>query len=113
MLSDHDVFERRHGREQAYILEGSGDTGLEDKVRTHAEDAAPGEGNRALAGLVDARNDVEDRRLSGTVGADEAYDLPWPDVEADIGQGLKPSKIYTNVNESKVGLGSHKPVFHR
>src|SRR4051812_7118382 len=39
----------------------------------------------------DARKQTEERALAGTVGADEAYRLAFPDVERHVRESVQPS----------------------
>ena len=48
---------------------------LRDLVRLEADDAALAEQDLAVVGLVDAGDQVEERRLAGAVRADHADDL--------------------------------------
>jgi hypothetical protein len=48
---------------------------------------AAGEGDGAAVGLVDARDDLDQRRLAGAVVTDERDDLSRRHVEMDVGEG--------------------------
>ena len=54
-----------------------------DLVRLEADDAALVEQDVAVVGLVDARDQVEERRLAGAVRADHADDLALGDVQVE------------------------------
>ena len=76
----HDVLECRHLREEPDVLERAGHPELGDLVRLLAGDRLPGEPHHAFARLVDARDDVERRRLPRPVRTDEPEDLPLADL---------------------------------
>ncbi len=73
--ADHHVLEQRHRREQRQVLERAGDAEPGDAVRRHVEQVLAVEPHRARRRLVDAADDVEHRRLAGTVRTDQAADL--------------------------------------
>ena len=67
--------------EQLDILEGPGDAQPGKLVRAQAGDVAPVKADAPLAGLVDPRDQVEDGRLAGAVGADDGKHLARLDRE--------------------------------
>jgi hypothetical protein len=50
-------------------------------------------------GSIDSGDDIEDRRLSGPVGADEAAELPFLHFKVDLLQGLKVAKKSIDLDE--------------
>ena len=84
MPADQHVLDRRHVREQADVLERAADAGSRDAV--HAAGRRRARRGTDLAGgrLVEAGQDVEERRLPGAVRADDADDRLLLDVEADV-----------------------------
>ena len=78
--------------EEADVLEGAGDAqrghpvGAEPAQRHTVEDHAAG------AGRIERSAQVEERRLAGAVGADQADDHPRRDAEGDVGQRRDPAK---------------------
>ena len=77
------VLEQRGVREELDVLEGAGDSKGCDLVRRNARDVAAVERQLARRGVVDAADQVEDRRLAGTVGADDREHLALADLEGD------------------------------
>ena len=55
------------------------------------------EGERALGRRVDAREQVEERRLAGAVGADERDDLAFVDVQRHVADGLQAAELHRDV----------------
>src|SRR6185437_13318404 len=74
-----------HGQiqEKAQRLEGARDPAARDLVRLEAEDRLPLEANVPGVGLVDARHEVEQRRLARAVRPDHADDLALVDVQVE------------------------------
>ena len=60
---------------------------LDDAVRRGLEERLAVELERAAVRRVEARDDVERRRLAGAVRPDQAGDLPLLDVERDAVEG--------------------------
>ena len=80
--ADHHVLEQRHRREQRQVLERPGDAQLGDAVgRDRRAGRWPRNEHRPVGRLVDAADDVEHRRLAGTVRPDQAADLALVDRE--------------------------------
>ncbi len=73
----------RHGAEQAEILEGAADAERGDAVARRLEQRAPLEADRAAVEAIEPGQAVEQRRLAGAVGPDQAEDLAGRDVERD------------------------------
>ena len=53
----------------------------------HARDIAAVEENAALVRSEEARDDIEERGLARSVGADDAHDLPRSGAERDFADG--------------------------
>jgi len=51
------------------------------------------EGDLPLIRTIDTRNQIENRRLSGSIGTDEADNPPFFNVERDIADGCQAAKI--------------------
>ena len=85
--TDHDVLEHGQAREQGQVLEGPGDPELGDAVGGHLEELLVLEVDPAAGRLVDPRHDVEERRLAGAVGPDQAADLAPLDGEGELVEG--------------------------
>jgi hypothetical protein len=67
----HGVFNRRHGRKEADVLEGAGHALGKNLVGRFAQNALAFETDIPAAGLVDTGEHIEHRGFAGTVGADE------------------------------------------
>ena len=80
----HHVLAHAHVEEQPQRLERAGDPALRDLVRLESLDALAGEHDVSVGRLVDAGDQVEERRLPGAVRADHADDLALVDVEVEI-----------------------------
>src|SRR4029453_3095994 len=77
------VLVRGQRREQADPLKRARDAAPVDARRRQTGDAASGEGDRAALGAVDARDQIEDGRLSRPVRADQPDQLADIDGERD------------------------------
>ena len=73
-----------HIREQADVLERARNSGARDPVRWLAADVGTAKQHRTPARAVGARDNVEQRRLSGAVGADDADDLFRQDIQRNV-----------------------------
>ena len=87
VLADQDVLDRGHGREQADVLVGPRDAVVGDLVRPQLVDRVAVEGDRALVGLVEAGEAVEEGRLAGAVGPDDAGDRALLELEVELADG--------------------------
>ena len=79
MQADLNVILHRHGIEQADVLEGTGNTHAVDLIDRLARGVLAVEQDGTVRGLVHLGEQVEDRGLAGTVGADETGDLSLAD----------------------------------
>ena len=74
MTADHDVFKNRHLAGEANVLEGPCHAELADLVRALLAYGLASEDHVTLCGCVKAAQDVEQRRLAGTVGTNDTAD---------------------------------------
>src|SRR6185312_12057335 len=81
--SRHHVLLDGHVEEEPERLERAGDPAGGDLVRVEAEQAPALELDLARIRRVDARDQVEERRLAGAVRPDHAHDLALVDVEVE------------------------------
>jgi hypothetical protein len=95
----HDVLADGHVEEQAQRLEGARDSLACDQVRLEAGDALAREDDVALRRLVDAGDEVEERRLAGAVRADHGDDLALVDVEVEPGDDLQAAEGHRHLPE--------------
>ena len=107
MTADHDVFQRGHVAEEADVLEGSRDAGGGDAVRTLQSQRHAGEQHLAAIARVEPGEHVEQRRLAGAVGTDQAVDFPGLDGQRNILQRLHAAEALANV------AGFEQNVRHR
>jgi hypothetical protein len=87
MRADQNVVQNGHRPEELDVLERARDAAPDHAVRRRSQQALAGERERAGIGLVQARDDVEQRRLAGPVRPDQADDLPLLYVQRDVVDG--------------------------
>ena len=78
----------RHRGKQPGVLERPAETESGAPCRTHAGDVDPVHEHAALSRLAQPGDDIEQRRLAGAVGTDQADDLPRCDGQRHIGEGM-------------------------
>ena len=81
--ADPHIVEHRLTREQRKVLKGPGNADLGDAVRRPVEQRAALEQDFAAVGRVEAAEAIEQCRLAGAVGADQAEDLALFQLERD------------------------------
>src|SRR5262249_35856536 len=69
--------------EHAAVLEGAGDAERGEPLRREARHVAAFEAHRAGIGLVEAGDEIEQRRLAGAVRAYDRDELLFGDIETD------------------------------
>ena len=62
--------------------------GVPQGVHVVAADVAPADPDRALGGIVQARNELDERRFGRARAADDAHRRTCRDVERDVGEGI-------------------------
>src|SRR3990172_8361637 len=97
VLTHEDVFEGGHVAEQADVLVGAGDPEPGDSIRGVPVQEAIFQEDLASVDAVEPRDAVEERGLSGAVGADDAVDGALADLEAYISQGLEPAEAFRDI----------------
>ena len=83
----HHVLEQAHRREQGEVLKRPGDPEGGDAVGRHSQQVLAVVRHAARRRLVDPADDVEHRRLAGSVGTDQPADVPRLDPECQAVQG--------------------------
>ena len=95
----HDVLLHRHVQEQPQRLERARDPARGDLVRLEAEQRLALEPDVAGVGLVDAGDEVEERRLAGAVRPDHADDLALVDVQVELVDAREPAEALRDALE--------------
>ena len=103
MQADLNVVLHRHGVEQANVLERTGNTHAVDLVDRLARGVLTIEQDGAVRRLVHLGEQVEDRGLAGTVGADETGDLGLADSQAKVIDCLKATELNARWMHSSAG----------
>jgi hypothetical protein len=93
--ADQHVFHHGHVVEEALVLERAGDAEASNLVGGEADELPPAVVERDPAGRrrVDAGDQVEDGRLSGAVGPDEADDLALLHLKVEIVHGPEAAEV--------------------
>jgi hypothetical protein len=97
MHADQYVLQRRHVLEEPDVLEGAADASLRERVRRLAGEVLAAEGDRAVGRLVDPGEHVEERRLAGPVGADQADDRACRDEEVHVVDGDEAAELLAHL----------------
>lgn len=101
--TDLDVVLHRHGVEQANVLECTGNTHAVDLIDRLARGVLTVEQDGAVRGLIHLGEQVEDRGLTGTVGADQTGDLGLADSQAKVVDCLKATELNARWMHSSAG----------
>ena len=99
MASDHDVFQRRHFRKQANVLERAGNAGLGHFMNRGRLVGLAGKFKTAAVRRVKPGQHVEKRGLAGAIGSDQAIDLAAQDFYAHVAQGLQAAKAFGHTSD--------------
>ena len=98
MQADLNVILHRHGIKQANVLEGTGNTHAVDLVDRLARGVLTVEQDGAVRGLIHLGEQVEDRGLTGAVGADQTGNLGLADSQAKVVDCLKATELNAQVD---------------
>src|SRR5262249_45646590 len=90
---DEDVLARGQAAEGLEPLERAPDAESGPLVRLATGDVAAVELHVPCARRLQAGDHVEERRLAGAVGADEARDVSGLDVDGQVAERLKPTEV--------------------
>ena len=96
--TDLNVVLHRHSVEQADVLESTGDAHAVDLIDRLARGVLTVEQDGAVRGLVHLGEQVEDRGLTGTIGANQAGDLGLADSQAKVVDCLKATELNAQVD---------------
>ena len=102
-----DVLQGGESREDAGGLEGATEADPRTPVDGHPRDVLPCEQHAAARRGVDARDDVEQRRLAGPVGADDAEHLVLCDGEAHIPEDGRATDLQADALQGERGSVGH------
>ena len=117
--AEHQVLQQRQVAEQLDVLEGPGHPHPRDAVRAGAHQVvgpgravlvAPVQQDVSLLRLVEAARAVEQARLPGPVGTDHRVDVPLPDSERDVAQGLDAPEAQRDVADLEQRLPDGDPA---
>ena len=109
MIGNLDVVDNTGLAEQADVLERAGDPCLGDLVGFPAHNALPVEDDGTLGRRINAGDHVEDGRLAGAVGSNEADDLTMLELDVEVGNGTQATeelREMLNIEESHYALTS-------
>src|SRR6267142_2703595 len=90
--ADDDVVDDSHGLEALDDLERARDAALATLRRRQRGDVLAVEPDRSLRRRQHARDQIEQRRLAGAIGANQANDLAAPDRYRDVAVGDQPAE---------------------
>ena len=105
----HDVFQHRHVGKQLEILESARDAEAHDFVGLKDVDALPGEPDLTPVRALEARDQVDERGLSGAVRADDRLDAAARDAKAHAVHRLEPAEGFAQVANFEEGFGHVSP----
>ena len=106
LVAEHDVLGDRHHRDQHEVLVHHADAGFDRVLRGAEDDGLALQQDLPLVGLVEAVEDVHERRLAGAVLAEEGVHLALAHVEADVVVGddaREPLRDPTHLEDWLVG----------
>src|SRR4029079_8403210 len=103
----HHVLPHGHVQEQPQRLERAGDPLARDLVGLEAADALTREPDVALGRLVDAGDEVEQRRLARAVRPDHAHDLALVDVEVELRHARETAERHRDLLEFEQRCAGH------
>ncbi len=106
MAGDLDVVQSRKVLEKADILKGPGDAPRRVGMSGLTHEILAAEENVPLRRLVDSGEHVEDRRLSGAVGADEPRQIALGEGNIEIRHGLEAAEGDAQMPHLEKGRGS-------
>src|SRR5258708_23044247 len=101
MLPNKYILHHRHVIEEADILKCTGDATPENLIRGQATYRPAGKQNITRCLTVNTSYQVKDCRLSCTIGANNANNLFWPDLELKVLYRCKATKELANIRQFK------------
>ena len=103
----HHVLERGHAAEQPNVLERARDPRLRDLMHRGRGVVLAVEFEVAGVGRVEPGDHVEERSLARAVRADQAVDLPFLDLGADVGQRLQAAEALVHAFHGQSNVVAH------
>ncbi|MPM44263.1 hypothetical protein SDC9_90941 [bioreactor metagenome] len=103
----HDILKDRRSREETEVLEGTGDAEADHLVCFELIEALPLEADRAAGHVINARDEVEDRRLARAVRSDKPGQFAASYRKAHIADGLNSAECLVHIFKFKYG-GRHQ-----
>src|SRR4030081_1863604 len=94
MLPNENIFHDRHVVKKAYILKGTCNTALHHLVWAQTYYRPAIKANITRTWMIDASNQVKDGRFPGAIRANNANDLPWPDLKIHVLYCRKTTKVF-------------------
>src|ERR1700716_2034991 len=101
VIADHDVVEGRERQTEPGALKRAGDTSAIDLLRAEVGDACPGKFDRSAARRIDAGQNIEEGRLSRSVGANQPEDFSLLDMEAQSVDGEQPAEPAAQISAAE------------
>src|SRR5439155_15335551 len=98
---DEHVFEHRHLLEEHYVLKRARDPESRDPMSRRSSQVLALEEDPAVVRAIQAGDEVEERRLPGTVRPDQPDDLSLLQCERDIGERDDPAEASWDVLDRK------------
>src|SRR5512141_2929945 len=106
VAADHDVLEDRHLREEPDVLERAHHAEDGDLAGRQGLDLRPPENDLAGIGRKEPGDQVEDRRLPGTVRPDQCLDRSRGDIEGKVVDGLEAAEPLADPPDRKKRHGA-------
>ncbi len=112
-LSRRNVFENGHVEKGFDHLKGPGQALPTDLIGFHSGNRFAFEFDRSSRRGIDPADDVEERRLPGTIGTNETHDFPLFHDEIDVMERPQSAKAFGNVESLKEAHGFFSALLMR
>ena len=99
-----DIVEDAHTTEELDVLEGAGDAELGDLIGAKMGDDTVLELDTAVGWMIETCHAVENRRLTGSVRADQTVDLSCLNREGHTINGAQATKVNGNLFHGQMTL---------
>ena len=97
MRAKLDILSNRHPRKQGYVLKGPRDAHVGSLVRGPLQQIGAIKRDRTGMSRVETRYYIKERRLAGTIGADNRGHLAGIDARGHVAQRLDAAKRYVDL----------------